>query len=401
VAFGLSVGSAILIFAVVIMETIGDVTGSPGNPNPSFYRATLLLPHAVYLGSVFSVYADEELFDFDMSIMLGFVALVFDTALMIAEVIRWTNCSALPVINEYICLNFPTWEIILPIIAVLIFLICLGMLFLVHQWHTSRIQYMALMQAAGTPAPPKSNQTPTVTYNEPNLDPEIVKDISAASQEPYLQHDLYPSARDAAYRASLRNWADTTLAALAVIHLIVLAAAAILALIYINSAAFYRGGYLNMSGIFVGASIAFFMVVSPGWRIYYLILGLLAFIFDVIGLVYEFPRYEACYGTTGPPANTIDANICVQDSWRGEVIPFALLISAILDIVEVIFIIIRMVLGSARYRTWREDSQARAAALASQEPTSVSTSTSTTVPVGAPFDPNDKKVQRRLKRFFR
>jgi len=330
-AFGISIVALIVTLVPVFWMIVEDVTlTGTTNPDPAFYRATLLVPNSMFVLSVWSVYADQELFDFEWATLTGFVAFVFNFALTLAEVLRWVNCNSLPVINFTICQNFPTTNAVLPIIAILLLLLNIAGLVALELWHRLYEKWSVTLAKAGTPLVPKV------------IDP-AEEEVQLAAEEASAQTDpVVPDAKTLALRNTLHSWLDTTLAILGSLNAVVLFVTAIVALIYIDSVAFYRGIYLLVPALYGGAEIAFWMTVRSRWRWAYLIFAILGLIIAIIGIVYDYPRYTACIASPPAPKNQVDASICSGDGWRVWVIPMALLIVILLLVISIFFMIVRI-----------------------------------------------------------
>lgn len=356
--FGAAIVSGLVLLATFVCQAVNDIINGASNANPALYRATLLIAAALFTASAFSVYADQEWFDFMTAIIFGIAAIVFDIILVFLEVERWIDCSTLPTVNDYICTNFPSWVYAMPVIAIIELVVNAAMIVLVLLWYHYYKQFVAIEERIGLP--------PQVSLSAQATPEERSVALAEVEKEEEEDNPLYKTTRSEARMQAQHNWVDTTLAVIAIIELVVLVPVAFIALAYSDRAAFYRGAYLLMPALSAGAEFAFLFVVRTAWRWFYLVLAVIALISEIIGLVYEWPRYQSCFFGTATAANIIDNNICEDDGWLAGVIPVSLLILAILTVLAIIFIIVRLVFGSSRYRKWEAqraalDEQRRAA----------------------------------------
>jgi hypothetical protein len=354
-AFGISIIAMIVTAIPVFWMIFEDLTlTGTTNPDPAFYRGTLLIPNSMFILSIWAVYADQELFDFDWAILLGFVALVFNFVLVLAEVLRWVDCNSLPVINFTICQQFPTTNSVLPIIAILLLLLNIAGVIALEVWRRHYEMWDVADARSGMRNVPRI------------IDPaeeavQLKQEADEAQTDPVL-----PDAKTLALRKTLHSWLDTTLAILGSLNAVVLFLTSIVALRYIDSVAFYRGIYLLVPALYGGAEIAFWMTVKASWRWAYLIFAIIGLIIAIIGIAYDYPRYTACLTTPPTPKNAVDASICADDAgWRLWVVPMALLIVILLLVISIVLMIVRIATDTKAFEKYLR--RRRAEQLAKQQ----------------------------------
>jgi hypothetical protein len=331
VSLVLSVLSGLALLVLVVWGAVDPYS-------PAFYRGILLAPAGVFTLSVWSVYADKQLFDFETAMIFGFVSFVFDILLLIAEWMRWSNCTELPVINDYICTNYSSEKMIVPIIASIVFILHVIAVAVLIAWRNGWDNYMIKLRRADD------------IMRDPVLDREIAVDVEEQeeggeqSERLIAQNAVIGAARRRAQLAR-RTWADTIIGVLAVLQLLVVYGAAFLALYFTtgsSASAFYRGYLLIVPAMASGFEISFFALVPKRWRVAALILCLLALAAVIDGDVYEIARWRACFGTSGPPIDIVDVDICSDAGWRGLVVPYSVVILSALLFLSFIFVIVRM-----------------------------------------------------------
>lgn len=370
----------IVLLVPVVWMLVDDITGTGySNPNPSFYRGTELVPSAMFALSLFAIYADQELYDFWTSLFLGFVSLVALAVATLAELMRAFDCNTLPVINFTICQSFNTTRYVMPAITTIMFVLVIIGLALVSIWRREYEEWDVLEERAGVytntaaaaaaaSAAAANSSTANGDFDDPDLEAKVAMDEQLSQTDGVFAGGQYAMA----LRITLHSWVDTTLGYIGFLNAAVLLVAAVIALRYIDSVAFYRGIYLVPSAFYTGGELAFFMTVRPRWRVFYLIVALVAVAFAIAGTVYDYKRYQSC--RNGTSQNQLDADICADDGWREWIIPFTLLVCVLLHVISIVLMIVRIVMGSSRYdRYMRRRAQKRATAnAAAAEAASVS-----------------------------
>ena len=292
--------SLLAIAMMVTVSVFAFIDPSPSDPmfqalSPVYARGTNFAFAGVFVVAMLSVFADQDLFDFYTAAVALLPALVGVGLIMVYEIWRWSTCGSVgPAPFDFeICSNYPDQNWIMPVFSGGIFVcllfsgLCLGI------WFSMQMQ-------------------------------------KSTSYAKVKQH----------FKAISANMPGRLLSIVAVVQIAVLLVVCVWSWIEINSDAFYRGIFIVVQAHFIGAEVAFFGYTPKSWNVITLVFLVLALFFLVFGSIYEFPRFWNCY-VSGGSDTTRNNLICFDHYNSGWVIPIAIAIFMVLDVISLVLVIWR------------------------------------------------------------
>jgi len=319
---------AIIISLVVVAGyALGDAA------TPALFRAAPLMFNGFFATVVLSVYVDQELFDFRTAFVAGGLALAADIPLLIYELRRWAACAGVggasqtPLENS-VCNNFASQANVVPIVSLVVFVLTLATFIILFFWHAQRRAFLLARERIRLRNAQRSFET----------DRQIMRGVQ--TRRLANLRALLRKARRNGYRVA-------TMALSVAQLLLVVLFVGVLALVFPNAGAFYRAAFLLVPAHAAAAEFAFFGTTPRGWTWLVLAFSLLALLTSVWGAVLELPRFFRCTSATAVPIGVVETSICNDEGFLGYVVPWVLLLSAIMSLATSILSVLMIVRGTA------------------------------------------------------
>ena len=279
---------AVLAMIGVVVASLFDLNGA------AFYRSAWLCLHGIFAMTAISAVTDEDFFDFVTAIVAGNLAIFTDVFLAVIELTRHYGCP-LPgttPLDVSICINSPGLSAVLPWVALLLFLLALAAVILLFVW---------------------------LSYHTVSV--ELRKRLAEQSREKLGK--------------SLLTWRGAFRAIVAVLLLVAVLLVVIVNMRYPYGAAFYHGAFMIIPAHLTGCLFAYFAHTPGWWKILTIIFGVLSTASAVLGAIFDWPRYLRCWN--GDPITLqVEQIICADESWRGAILPWTLIVVAALSVLAII-----------------------------------------------------------------
>lgn len=310
-----------LIIAILLLgASLAYAVLSLSDPqSPALYLAAPLVFMPAFAVMALSVWADEELFDFKSAQVVGALALVLHLFVLYQEVPRISaSPGTLIPLDQIIVNNYPSLRSAGPALAIGTFIVELVLYVLINVWSSHRRAYLLALSRYQLRQITTSKQT----------DKQLAR--GAKQRADALRKNTYQRALRNSARRSLMRWS--------IVEMVVVGAVAIIALINPSAGAFYRAPFLFAASAAAAAEYAFFGTTPPSWSLVSLIFSALALIYSVTGAVFDVARALRCFVNSQTPRGVIETRICNHEGWLGLVVPIALVVIALLSILQITFL---------------------------------------------------------------